>query len=153
MAAKLHISLLGQVKMSLDGKALNGFVSSKAQALLCYVAVNQQVHSRDELAGLFWEDSAETDAKANLRVHLSNLRKLVGDHLLIDRQTVAVAPDALFLDSQVFENQFKAGDLKTAAELYQGDFMKGFFLPEVPLFEEWQVTERERLARLALNVF
>jgi hypothetical protein len=40
--------------------------------------------------------------------------------------------------------------LHAAVELYRGEFLAGFSVPEAPLFEKWALVERERL-RLALE--
>lgn len=154
----LQLSLLGQVRISLDGEAVSGFVSSKAQALLCYLAMTLQGASRDTLIGLLWDELPEPDAKANLRVTLSNLRKLVGDHLEADRQWVQFNRSLPYrLDTETFEGALAGGAslsaLTEAAELYRGDFMAGFYLRDVPLYSDWQANERERLQRVALEIF
>jgi len=59
--------LLGQADFRLDGESISGFYSSKAQALLVYLAVTGVPHSRAALAGLLWSDMPEADARTNLR--------------------------------------------------------------------------------------
>lgn len=150
----LRVSLLGQVRFTLDDEPLTGFISSKVQALLCYLILNPQHHSRDALIGLFWGNAAEADARANLRVALSNLRKLLGDYLDSTRQTAAFNRASPYeLDVDILGRYVERGELKEAAELYRGEFMQGFYLTDSPLFEEWQASERERLRRTALHVF
>lgn len=39
---ELHLELLGGLRIANDGVAVNGFVSRKAPALLCYLAVTSQ---------------------------------------------------------------------------------------------------------------
>ena len=55
-------------------------------------------HSREALAALFWGDMPDSNARANLRVTLCNLRQLFPDHLLAGRDTLHAvefhAPDA-----------------------------------------------------------
>jgi predicted ATPase/Tfp pilus assembly protein PilF len=43
--------------------------------------------------------------------------------------------------------------LRAVLELYQGDFLEGFYLKEGPGFEEWVTLERERLRHLAQEGF
>ena len=85
----LRLELLGGLRVSRAGRPVPGFVSAKAPALLAYLAVTARPHSREALAGLLWGEGAEDDARASLRVALSNLRRLVGAHLTITRETIA----------------------------------------------------------------
>ena len=160
MMAELQLSLLGGVQIKLDGEPVSGFVSSKVQALLCYLVVTERSHTRAALAGIFWGSVPPSDARTSLRKALSNLRKLVGDHLHITRKTAALAPDAhCQVDVARFTallEQFRQGDggfslLRDAAACYQGDFLEGFFVDDAPAFMEWAVAERERLRQQALH--
>jgi DNA-binding SARP family transcriptional activator len=104
MPRNLELTLLGRAEVRLAGELLTGFYSSKAQALLFYLAVTGQTHTRPALAGLLWADMPEADALTNLRQVLTNLRKLVGPYLTITRQTVAFKRESdYWLDVAVFE--------------------------------------------------
>ena len=85
----LSLRFLGAPQILLGDKPVTKFVTSKAKALLIYLTSNPGMHTRDALAGLFWPDMAESSAKNNLRRTLPNLRRLVGDHLLINNRTIA----------------------------------------------------------------
>ncbi|MDP9372641.1 MAG: SARP family transcriptional regulator, partial [Chloroflexota bacterium] len=151
----LRLELLGGLRVSRVGRPVPGFVSAKAPALLAYLAVTGRPHSREALAGLLWGEGAEDDARASLRVALSNLRRLVGAHLTITRETIAFNGAApCWLDVAVFLDQLHAPDaarLRAAVDLYRGDFLAGFTVPDAPAFEEWVVGQRERLRHLALQ--
>ena len=67
---------------------------SKAQALLFYLAVTGQTHTRPALAGLLWADMPEADALMDLHQALANLRRLAGPYLTITRQAVAFNRDS-----------------------------------------------------------
>ena len=104
MSGQLELVLLGRLDILRDGKPVTGFGTSKAQALLCYLAVTGRPHFRPPLAGLLWGDMPETRARTNLRKVLTNLRRLVGAHLIITRQTVAFNREAPYrLDVELFE--------------------------------------------------
>lgn len=173
---KLVLNLLGQVDVRLAEKPVIGFCSGKAQALLFYLAVTGQTHTRPALAGLLWADLPDSDALTNLRQVLSNLRKLVGPYLSITRQTVTFKPDSdYWLDVAAFQagmksaqppsrsnaqvtaspalsgNEAAAEQLRRTVDLYQGDFLAGFYVRDAPLFEEWQLTQRAHLRESALN--
>lgn len=110
MTRKLELTLLGQAEVRLAGEPVTGFYSSKAQALLFYLAVTGQTHPRLTLAGLLWADMPDTDALTNLRQVLASLRKLVGDHLTITRQTVAFNRERdYWLDVEAFQAGVEAG--------------------------------------------
>ena len=149
----LHLALLGKPQFKRNNQPLE-LTSVKGQALLAYLAVTRQPHSRSALAGLLWSDMPEADARTNLRVTLSQLRKAVGDAVIATRRTVELNVDAdIWLDVAVLEEAVSSGNnLATAAGLYRGEFLDDFQVPEAELFEEWLLIERERLRQLALSV-
>ncbi len=159
MAEGLCMSLLGDVHIARDGVQVTGFVSSKVQALLCYLAVTGRPHFRPALAGLLWGDMPEAKALMNLRQALTNLRRLVGPHLTITRQTVAFNRDSPYwLDVEVFQDKMASdapdagiGPLREAIELYRGDFMAGFYVHDAPAFEEWMLAQEAQLRTSALG--
>jgi DNA-binding SARP family transcriptional activator/predicted ATPase len=156
----LQISSFGGLTIDQNEEPVTGFVSSKAPALLVYLAVTRCTHQRDALAGLLWGEMAEADARNNLRQALSNLRKVVGSHITITRTTAAFRGDAPYsLDVELFEQHLGDGEtakdrtaaLQAAVSLYQGDFLAGFYLRDAPAFEEWMLVHRERYRSLALH--
>jgi DNA-binding SARP family transcriptional activator/pimeloyl-ACP methyl ester carboxylesterase len=138
----------------------------KTMALLAYLAVTGAVHSRDELATLFWPENDQSSALANLRRDLSRLREILGSEALIaDRLQVELNPDiGLWLDVTSFQAQMQETfshshakdlackrckeNLQNAIDLYRNDFMTGFSLTDAPGFDEWQFFQREELRRL-----
>ncbi|GAB4196491.1 MAG: hypothetical protein OHK0022_14020 [Roseiflexaceae bacterium] len=162
MTEGLRMALLGAPLVSSAGAPLRGFVSAKAQALLFYLAVTRRPHSRSALAALLWGDMPESDARANLRVALANLRQLAGPYLSISRDQVGFAADAHYwLDVDVFQSRLRLLDLpaasqddqalQTAVNLYRGDFLEGFSLRDAPEFEEWALLQREQMRQIALQ--
>lgn len=153
----LRLTLLGETRLELGGERLA--LPTKPLALLCYLAVARRRVSREALLELFWEAPSGEDASANLRVALSKLRKALGEHLEIEREAVALRPEApLWLDSARFAELARSpggedAALEEAAALYRGEFMADFRVPDAPRFEEWQALERERLHQLALGCF
>ena len=153
MQDQLRLTFLGKLKFERNNRPLT-LTSVKGQALLAYLAVTRQAHSRSALAGLLWSDMPEADARTNLRVTLSQLRKVVGDVVIATRRTVELNLDSdLWLDVAILEQAASSGnDLAAAADLYRGDFLDDFYVPEAELFEEWLLVERERLRQLALSI-
>ena len=158
--ATVKLSLLGTIAITQDGEQVSGHVSAKSQALLCYLAVTGHPYSREKLAGLFWGEKPEASAKANLRKSLSSLRQSFGHALIITRQTVAFNRDsAYWLDVEAFESALAEDEpasqelqpLRKAVELYRGEFLQGFSVRQALAFEEWVLSERERLRQLAIQ--
>src|SRR5260370_37440400 len=152
MSDVLTLRLLGTPQVSRDGTPVTGFISAKAQGLLYYLAVTGRSHTREALAGLFWSDMPEVQAAKNLRNVLSNLRALAGPQLLISRQEVTFDRSSPYwLDVELFVSTLgdtatrDLGALHRAVELYQGDFLDGFYVGEALAFEEWVLGRRSLL--------
>ncbi|MFN8445758.1 MAG: BTAD domain-containing putative transcriptional regulator [Caldilineaceae bacterium] len=160
MAEKLEIALLGNPELHLAGQPMAKFRSAKVYALLYYLAVTRRAQPRSVLAGLFWGEIGEYYARRNFSRTLSDLAQYVGDHLLIERQTVAFdRQQPYWLDIEVLENAAdcpptaqNVAALAAAAERYRGDFLDGFVVQEAPEFDQWLLSERTRLRTCALQL-
>jgi adenylate cyclase len=135
----------------------------KARALLAYLAVTQQVHSREWLAALLWPEYDHRSGRADLSRMLSSLRSTLGaDFFLTDRESVALSNEVhLLVDVLQFREEldaFRETDvaniddnarqkLVATVDLYQTDFLAGFTLPDSPAFDEWQLLQTEALRR------
>ncbi len=154
----LHLSLLGAPKLLRDGKVVGGFITRKAEALFYYLAVTERPHTRAALAALLWPEMLEQNARKNLRDVIASLRKLVGDHLLISHQTVAMdRTQSCWVDvailSKVLTDPRDAtlDDLREAIGLYHGEFLDGFYIVHAAPFDEWARQKREEYHTLVLN--
>ncbi len=164
--AFLHIHLLGNPQIEVDEQTIQ-VPRRKVLALLAYLAVTGQVQSRETLAALFWPDYDASSAYANLRRDLSRLKELFGERkvIVVDRLQVGLNPSAdIHLDVNEFRslvdqtrmhghNQEElcadcAEALKEAVELYRGDFLEGFNLPDSPGFDDWRFFQAEELRQL-----
>src|SRR3954452_986179 len=148
MAEELRLTLLGGLGMSAGETPGTGFISAKAQALVCYLALTGRTHARPAVAALFWQDLPEAAAATNLRVVLANLKRLLGDALLVTRQTLAVNPAArLWADAVDFAELTAPTHadpylLQQADSLYRGDLLDGFVVRNAPAFDEWVLGQR-----------
>ena len=143
MSRQLRLILLGTPEFFIDDQPLTDFNSNKTRALLIYLALSRRTAMRTSLAGLFWGSMSEERAHTNLRKSIANLKKLVGDWLIITRQTVAFAEESNYwIDVQAFE---AAGQGETAVSLYNGDFLDGLYVDDAPEFEQWLLGQRARL--------
>jgi predicted ATPase/DNA-binding SARP family transcriptional activator/Tfp pilus assembly protein PilF len=168
--AHLSISLLGTLRVTLDGEPVTDFATDKARALLAYLAVeSDRPHRRDALAGLLWPDQPQKRARQSLRQALSDLRKAIGDQddapfLLISREDLQFNAECdhwldvaeltdLVKDCQTHHHRRRETCLpcirrmERIVELYEGPFLQQFFLSDSDAFEEWAVLKREWLQR------
>ncbi len=159
MRDQLELTLFGSPEVWLNGNLVIGFRSSKAQALLYYLAVTGRSHMRPRLAGLLWGDQPEAGARINLSKSLSNLRELLGDAILIERQTVTFNREHPYqLDTERFTDSVSAPPtpatiqrLQATLALYQGDFLEGFYVRNAPDFEQWLLTQRAHYREAVVN--
>ncbi len=154
---RLTLELLGGFQGRLrDASVPLTLPTRKTQALLAFLALSPgRSHPREKLASLLWGGMREPQARRGLRQSLFMLRKAVGaPALLVDGETVALDATSVDVDVVEFERQITEGTpaaLKRAAALYRGELLEGLTLQDAP-FEEWLLTERERLRELALEV-
>ncbi|MCE7985949.1 MAG: hypothetical protein DYG89_32630 [Caldilinea sp. CFX5] len=159
MTNVLQLTLFGSPAVHYHGQPVTGFRSSKAQALLYYLAVTGRPHTRPTLAGLFWGDQPEAAARTSLSKCLSNLRDLVGDTVVVDRQTVAFNRQQPYhLDTEGFlagigqpPTPETIHTWQAALALYRGDFLEGFYVREAPDFEQWVLVQRAHYREAVLQ--
>ena len=97
--ARLHVALLGPLRVTLDGQPVDSFGYDKVRALLAYLVVEvHRAHDRSALAALLWPGEIEVVARKNLRTALATLRQAIGDttatppFLLITRDSIQFNP-------------------------------------------------------------
>jgi adenylate cyclase len=160
----LRIYLLGQFQVSLNGESVSGFVSDKVRALLAYLAVEGAYPQRREiLANLFWPEKTDSRARANLRRALSNLRQVIGDtqadlpYISTTYQEIKVNQNSnVWVDVDLLTHVFYHPNVRPdnlilydqILNIYQGEFLKGFFLPDSLPFDEWALLKREQYTRM-----
>ncbi len=159
MHKALQLSLFGAVDITLHGESIIPPITGKPLALLIYLAVTRAVHSRNALATLLWADLDDHAARNNLRYLLPNLRRVVGDYLLITPRTVAFdLSQSTWCDVTTVRQtlalpaaRVATADLQATLDLYHGEFLAGFRVRNAPYFEEWLTLQREELQRLAVQ--
>ncbi|MEK7786358.1 MAG: BTAD domain-containing putative transcriptional regulator, partial [Chloroflexota bacterium] len=145
----LSILLLGQPQILLDGKPLN-ITRRKSRALIYYLAAHDANAplSREHLLAFFWPDLDRPAAQQTLRTTLHGLRKTLGGLLVVEENTIALAPE-VDIDVRRFGNNLQS--LISNLQLYRAGFLDGFTLPDSPAFDDWAAIERERYRRLAVR--
>lgn len=149
---QLSIILFGTPQLRL-GHELLELVRRKNRALIYYLAAHPHPLSRDALLAFFWPDHERAAAQRILRTMVYELRKQLSKSLRVEDEILAV--DA-FVDVRQFETALAArnpdlASLSQALELYRGDFLHGFSLPEAPQFDDWIASEQERYRLLAVR--
>ncbi len=162
----LRLFFLGRPQIFLDDRPVSDFISEKALALICYLAVRQGSHSRDSLAGLLWGEMPEGRARANLRMAFYNLQQLLPGCIKVTRLDAAFNREIdcwsdveqLAAMESVDLTPLNAADVGASdhawdtLRLYRGEFLEGLYVEDAPAFGEWLLVERERARQAALSV-
>ncbi|MBI4786523.1 MAG: hypothetical protein HY782_05710 [Chloroflexi bacterium] len=149
----LEFRLFGQFDVRWNAQPL-AISSRLAQSLLAYLLFYRTTtHRREKLAGLFWGDTSETNARRSLRQELWRIRKTFddcspphSDLLSSDDLSVGIDPSSNYwLDVTILESassvSSSADDLMRCLEVYQGELLPEFY-------DEWATLERERMRAL-----
>ncbi|WP_349607601.1 AAA family ATPase [Cupriavidus sp. DF5525] len=157
---RLKIEVLGGLHIRLAGQHVPlDFPTRKSKAILAYLALSPgMLRSREQLASVFWERSAEEQARASLRQTLSSLRRILPNAPPL----LKAEPDAIWLDAHLVEvdalqfthlaTERSPDALAKAVALYRGALLDGFGLREEP-FEQWMMVERRWFHERAVEVF
>jgi DNA-binding SARP family transcriptional activator len=150
----LSISLFGAPQITYNDHPVT-ITRRKSRALIYYLAAHAAPLTRDHLLAFFWPDHERQTGQQNLRTTLYGLRKILGTLLLVEEDTLALTGDTV-VDTRTFEAQLARpnltlAELKAGLDLYQGDFLSGFILPDLPEFDDWAMLQRERYRRLAVS--
>ncbi len=145
----LKINLLGGFRLTSDDAPVPAFNTPRLQELLAYLVLHRESpQSRQHLAFLLWPDSAEAQARTNLRNLIHLLRHSLPcaeDFVQIDAAALHWRPNSTFqLDVADFEQACKARDFDRAVNLYPGEL-----LPDC--YDDWIISERERLQQMLIN--
>lgn len=160
------ILLLGVPQILREGESVQ-VARRKNRALLYYLAAHSKPLTRDQVLALFFIDHERAAARQILRTMLHDLRAQMGDALLVQGDTLALAPET-FVDVRDFEAALRVSEGRlnegergvqeqarrfdeTSLQLYRGDFLEGFELADVPEFEDWIARERERYRAMVIR--
>lgn len=156
----LQLRLLGVPQIWWRGVDLARSLPDKQQALLYLLAVEGQGQSvgRAVLARMLWGEWPDEAARANLRVALSHLRRVLPGLLDIDARRVGFADAGL----QVVSDLDLLGDALVpgasaacrlaGARLWRGELLADFALPGCDEFERWCAVQRQRAVGMALDL-
>jgi DNA-binding SARP family transcriptional activator/tetratricopeptide (TPR) repeat protein len=159
----LSVLLLGRFNIRFDDTSITDIESPRLQSLLAYLILNRDSpQSRAHLAFLFWPDTTEDQARANLRNLLHTLRHTLpnaDDYLVVSVQTIQWRSDSQFsLDVMDFEEALTEAEkisqkgeyvsirkaLEKAVAFYTGDLLPS-------CYDDWIITQREGLRQAYLS--
>lgn len=157
MSPHITLQFLGPPQIHLDDAPI--FPERRTViALLAYLALNPQRHSREFLSSLFWSKYNQTKAFTNLRHTLWEVHKSIGeDWIISDRATVSlnqaadISSDVMRFQDSLYKARHQTDlTLRTAllvdtVSIYRNHFLTGFSLRDAPEFNEWIFTQSESL--------
>jgi adenylate cyclase len=153
MPRALKINVLGRFQAQWDDGKPVEISSTKALALVTYLAVERGPRSREVLANLLWADTGEDRARHNLRQALSKIRHCC------DSLVVATGDDLSLhgsCDTDVARFEALAGsddpdELRECLDLYRGELLEGLN-PREREYADWLMMARARLRDTACRV-
>ncbi|HRW24726.1 MAG TPA: BTAD domain-containing putative transcriptional regulator [Spirochaetia bacterium] len=158
-----EFSLFGMPRLELDGRAVEPG-RKKSSALLYYMAAERGPLERSAAAGLLWPEFPPDRARGSLRAALLDIERAAGARLFAAGGSCLAFDDGLELrvDAAEFirlsDLGFASRDgdviplLKSAADLYRGPFLSGFYLKDAYEFEDWQLRMSDRFRHRAARV-
>ncbi|MEM7534516.1 MAG: BTAD domain-containing putative transcriptional regulator [Chloroflexota bacterium] len=168
MTIDLSIQLLGTPEIRVADEVVT-FRLAKEYGLLYYLAATDRPHSRSVLADLFWPDADPRTGRRYLRSRLVSLRRYLGDHLVTTTESLGMDDEAkasvdVHQLTSLANNKMLTGSIRSepttdqiaqhrqAIDLYRGDFLEGFSLPDTPLFNDWLEQTRDDLRLHTANL-
>ena len=164
---ELQFALFGKLQVASEAGKTIEIDARKAQELLCFLLLfRNQPHSRDVIADTLWVENPSDQSRSYLRRTLWQLQHVLEEQagrleqplLLVEQDWLQLNPcAALWIDVSVFESTYStvrgipgedldeqaAKLLDSAAELYQGHLLEGWY-------QDWCIYERERLLHIYL---
>ncbi len=148
----LRVQVLGGFSIDYGGSPVV-LRPERAQSLLAYLMLRKgTAQRRAHLAALLWPDSSDAQARTNLRKLVLEIRRALPQaeqYLEVDAATLAWRAKAPYTaDVEEFERaaaEASPASLERAVACYRGDLLPG-------CYEEWVLSERERLRRLYTGV-
>ncbi|GEM_PF-1315454 len=164
---RIALLFLGRPQVLMDGEDATVQITAKHLALVAYLAASAPERlARTKTATTFWSEKSDDASLYRLRHALWELRRTIGNDLLKsdNRSCWLCLDDGVKVDILEFragckelpisEKSFTKQDienLRGLVTLYRGDLLDGLNVREAPLFEEWLLSERERLQLLYLD--
>jgi DNA-binding SARP family transcriptional activator len=126
---------------------------SKTVAFLAYLALSPsgRFQRRDRLVALLWPELDQNHARAALRKAIYAARGALGAETLVSHgdEELALSAGGLWCDAAEFIAMADTGHTVGALDLYRGELLPGFHLPECGEFDQWLEEQRTSLRERA----
>jgi DNA-binding SARP family transcriptional activator/TolB-like protein len=149
--ARLTVSLIGGAVLTFGGRDID-LRNRKALAMVGYLALSERGEERRErLAGLFWSESSEANARATLRQVVHEAREAmlaVGcDALVGTRTTIGLRPGSFTVDVDSVLRAVAAGEAPDllVRQRQAADALLASFEDLDPAFYGWLTARRQTL--------
>jgi len=150
---QLRLTTFGGLRFHFGSDCEIRLSTRKTAALMVYLCMHAGRRlAREALYSLLWGDKSEIQARHSLSQALSEIRKVFGDDFIqTDGRVIWVNPSQVWVDAfeltrLTIEKTLSSFD--RAEALYQGDFL-AFGELDQERFDEWVLSERERLRQVA----
>lgn len=118
----------------------------KITALLAFLALSpeQRPQRRDRIIALLWPELDQLHARAALRKAIHALRAALGADAVRSRgdEEIGLAVPPIWCDAVELAAAAAAGRMLQAVNLYRGELLPGFHLPDCAEFDRWLDEER-----------
>ena len=149
----MYVRLLGwpEVHWAREEQQALTFPSLKSQAILYYLLMVRRPVARERLMALLWPEVAPRRAQSSLRTALYQLQRVLPQGALhTDRRCVMLNSRYTWetdVDQvhRLLKQPFSLSRLREVQELYRGDFLEGFHIPDATEFAYWRSLEAEHL--------
>jgi serine/threonine-protein kinase len=146
---RLHVLGFIDLRDESGGELRSVLAQPKRLALLAYLAAASPIgpQRRDTLLAMFWSDLDQEHARNALSKAVHFLRRSLGEGAIMSRTAdeLALNESVVWTDVRAFAVALEENRTEEALELYRGDLLPSFFVPEAAGFEEWLERERVRL--------
>ncbi|UCC84725.1 MAG: hypothetical protein JSW46_07335 [Gemmatimonadota bacterium] len=145
----LSLRLLGGASLRIEnGEPDGGALQTRRMALLALLSTSPTgAVSREKLTAYLWPEAEAEQGRHLLSESVYVLRRALGASALrSEGDSVRLDSDLVPCDVVEFESAVERGDFESAASLYSGPFLDGFFVKNAPEFDRWVESERQRLA-------
>jgi DNA-binding SARP family transcriptional activator len=126
----IHVRVLGELRLELDGQPLPLPSRRPARALLGWLALHPGVHHRAKVAARLWPNVRDDSARVSLRSALAALRSAMGPAaeraLIATRAELGLAEPDVWVDVREFERRLAADQVEAALELCGGELLSDF---------------------------
>ncbi|MEW5870492.1 MAG: AAA family ATPase [Chloroflexota bacterium] len=155
----LRCFLFGAMAMFQGTEPLALPSTEAARSLLAYLLLHRRKRqARLALAGIFWPEMPESEARQRLSQALYQVRRALPELIEANAVTLSISPEVeIWVDVDAFrwwvapsssgllpdsihsvDRGHRLSALQQAVRLYKGDFLEGFY-------DDWVLTEREHL--------